>query len=76
MIRLEMKSHNMIILKKQQKYLHYHQIKLINMNIILVKKIFPFLQKQLIDQARFIYFPPNKYLKNKQNSLGIKKKIS
>ena len=34
MIRLEIKNYNMILTGKQ----HYHQIKLINMNILQVKK--------------------------------------
>ena len=31
---------NMILTEKQQKYQHYHQIKLINMNIVQVKKYY------------------------------------
>ena len=38
MIRLEMKNYNMILPEKQEKYQHYHQVKLINMNILQVKK--------------------------------------
>ena len=33
MIRLKMKNYNMILTKKQQKYQHYHLIKLMNMNL-------------------------------------------
>ena len=29
---------NMVLTKKQQKYQHYHQVKLINMNILQAKK--------------------------------------
>ena len=40
MARLEMmKNYNMISTEKQQKYLHYHRTKLINMNILQVKKL-------------------------------------
>ena len=37
MIRLEMKNYNMILTEKQQKYQHYHQLKLININFLQVK---------------------------------------
>ena len=38
MIKLGMKSYNFILTEKQQKYLHYHLEKLINMIILHVKK--------------------------------------
>ena len=38
MIRLEMKSYIMILTEKQQKTQHYHQVKLIDINILQVKK--------------------------------------
>ena len=34
MIKLEMKNYYMILTEKQQKYQHYHQKKLIKMNIL------------------------------------------
>ena len=37
-IRLEM--NNMVVAGKQRKYQHYHQVKLINKNILLVKKYY------------------------------------
>ena len=40
MIRLEMKSYNLILVEKQQKYQHYHVEKLINMNILQLKKYY------------------------------------
>ena len=40
MIKLDMKNYNMILTEKQQKYQHYHLEKLINMNILQVKKYF------------------------------------
>ena len=40
MIRLEMKNYNMILTEKQQKYQHNHQVKLINMNILLMKEYY------------------------------------
>ena len=38
MIRLEMKNYNMKSTETQQKYRNYHLEKLINMNILQVKK--------------------------------------
>ena len=38
MIRLEMKNYDMILTEKQQKYRHYDEVKLININILEVKK--------------------------------------
>ena len=38
MIRLEMENCNTILTEIQQKYLQYHQVKLINTNILQVKK--------------------------------------
>ena len=38
MIRLEMKNYNMILTEKQEKYQYYHLEKLININILKVKK--------------------------------------
>ena len=38
MIKLEMKNDNMILTEKQQKYQDYHLEKMINMNILQVKK--------------------------------------
>ena len=40
-IKLKMKNYNMILIEKQQKYMLYHQAKLISMNISLVKKYCP-----------------------------------
>ena len=40
MIRLEMKSYNMILIEKLQKYHPDHQAKLVNMSILLVKRYY------------------------------------
>ena len=40
MIRLEINNYNTILTEKQQKYQHYHQIKLINMNILQAQKYY------------------------------------
>ena len=38
MIQLRMKNDNIILTEKQQKYQRYRQVKLINVNILQVKK--------------------------------------
>ena len=38
MIKLEMKNYSMILIEKMQKCQPYHQTKLINKNILLVRK--------------------------------------
>ena len=40
MIKLNMKKYNMILKGKQQKYQHYLQVKLINVNILQGKKYY------------------------------------
>ena len=40
MIKLMMKNYNKILTEKQQKHHHFLQIKLINMNILQVKKCY------------------------------------
>ena len=40
-IRLEMKNYNMILIERLEKYQLYYPVKLINMNILLVKKYCP-----------------------------------
>ena len=42
----------MILTEKQQKYQHYHQVILINMKILQVKKILPYNQRQITEQAK------------------------
>ena len=59
MIRLEMKNYNIILIEKQPKCRPYHQVKFTNMNILLVK-ILPSNQQQIIEQAKFTYSPLGK----------------
>ena len=40
MIRLEMENYNKILTEKQQKYQYYHQVKLININILQVDRYY------------------------------------
>ena len=46
MIRLEMKNCNMTLTEKQQKHQLYHQVKLIDMNILLVKKYYLMIKEE------------------------------
>ena len=39
-IRLEINNYNTILTEEQQKYQHYHQVKLINMNILQAQKYY------------------------------------
>ena len=52
-----MKKYNTILIEKQQKHEHYRQVKLINMNILQVKKILQSDQSAIIEQAKFTYSP-------------------
>ena len=52
---LEMKSCNMILTEKQQKYQLYHLEKFININIT-GEEILPPDQKKVIEPAKFTYF--------------------
>ena len=54
MIRLQMKKYNMILIDKQPKYQLYHQVKLLNMNIL------PSTQQQIIEQTKFTDSPLGK----------------
>ena len=46
MIRLEMKNCNMILMWKQQKDKYYHLQKMINMNILQVKKYYHLIKEE------------------------------
>ena len=59
-IRLEMKNCNTILTEKQQKYQHYLLKKLINVNILQVKKYCLLIKDKLIEQAKFAYSPLGK----------------
>ena len=43
-----MKNYNMILTEKQQKYWHYHQVKLVNINLT-GEKILPSDQSRIIE---------------------------
>ena len=63
MIRLEMKNYNTILTEKLLKYLICHQINLLSMNIFTGEEILQSNQKQMIQQAKFIYSPIDKAFK-------------
>ena len=48
MIRLQIKKYSMTLTKKQQDNQHYHQVKLINMNVLQVKKYCLPIKKEFI----------------------------
>ena len=50
-----MKNYNTMLTEKQQKYQNYHLEKLINMNILQVKKYYLLIKKKVIEQAKFAY---------------------
>ena len=64
-----MKKFNMILMEKLQKYLHYHQAKLININVLQVKEIFLSNQKQIIRQAKFISSPLGKAIEKQTKTI-------
>ena len=58
MIRLEIRNCISILTEKQQKYQHYHQVKLINMIYSWrSEEILPSNQSRIIKQAKFKYSP-------------------
>ena len=73
MIRLEMKKYNMILIQKQPKYRPYHQVKFVNMNILLVK-ILPSNQQKITEQAKFTYSLLGKAFEKQIKTLKIKEK--
>ena len=60
LIKLEIKSYNMISIQRLQKYQAYHQEKLASINILLVKKYYVLIKKRVIEQAKFTFSPLGK----------------
>ena len=60
LIKLEIKSYNMISIQRLQKYQPYHQEKLASINILLVKKYYVLIKKRVIEQAKFPFSPLGK----------------
>ena len=66
-IKLKLKNYNMTLIEKLRKYQPYHEVNLINMNTLLVKKYYHnYYQQyyqQIIQQATFNYSPLGKAIK-------------
>ena len=45
MVKLKMKNYKVMLTEMQQKYHRYHQVKLINMNILQAKKYYHLISK-------------------------------
>ena len=73
MTKLKMKI-NAILTQRQQKYQLYHLEKLINMNILQVKKILPSGQSRIIEEAKFKFFPISKAFERQMNTTEEKRK--
>ena len=67
-IKLKMKNYNMILIERLRKYKPYQQVKLINTNTLLVKKL-PSNQQQIIQQAKFNYSPLGKTLEKQRKTI-------
>ena len=63
MIRLKMKNYNIILTKKQQKYQHYHLIKLMNMNLK---------DRKILIKVEIYLFFLGKVLRKKKKIIKIK----
>ena len=66
MIRLEMKNDNMLLTEKQQKNHDYYLEKMINMNILPVKKYCPLIKNEEYSKVMLHILHKEKLLKNKQ----------
>ena len=64
----------MVITDKQQNYCHYHQERLININILLTKKYFILIKFRIIKIAKFTYFPLGKPFEKQIKTIKIQGK--
>ena len=69
MIKLEMCYYKIILTETQQKYQHYHQEKLINNNVLQVKKILTPDQRRVIEQAKMAYTPLGKAFEKRTKTI-------
>ena len=58
--RIREEKHNTTLREQQQNCQHYDQVKLINMAFLRVKRILPFDQSRIIEQAKFTNSPLGK----------------
>ena len=65
MIRLEMKNYNTILTEKQQKYQHYNQIKLMNINFLQMNKYYHLIKVEQKNKLSLHILHLVKHLKNK-----------
>ena len=70
MIRIEMKNYNMILTEKQQEHLRYHQVKLINMNILQVKKHYHLVRVGLQNSLSFLNLLLEKALETQTKAIN------
>ena len=70
MKRSEMKNCNTTFIEKQQKYQHYHQTKLINMNILQAKKYYLLIKVEQV----YIFSSCKSIRKTNKNNWGTRKK--
>ena len=68
MVRLEMKNYSMILTEKQQKYQHYHQIKL-KYEYLKGKEILSSNQGQIIKQVKFANSTLGKALEKQRKAI-------
>ena len=64
----------MISTEKQQIYRHYHEAKLININMLQVKKYCLLIKVELRNKLSLIILLYKKFLKNKKRQMKIKVK--
>ena len=69
-----MKNCSMIL--KEQKYQHYHQEKLINMNILQGEEILPSNQRQIREQVKFAYSPLGKAFEKQKKTIEEQEKTN
>ena len=65
MIRLKMKNYNTILIEKQPKYRLLSSRKIHKHEYLTGKDTLPSNQQQIIEQAKFTYFPLGKAFENK-----------
>ena len=75
MTRLEMENYNMVLTKKQQKYQHFHQVKLINRKIFQVKKYYLLIKIEQQKKLSVLILLYKILLKYKTKNKKQKKKI-
>ena len=70
MIRLEIKSYNMILTRKHQKYCHYH-LKIDKYEYLTGEDILPPNQRHIIEQANFSYSSLGKAFEKKRKKIVL-----